>query len=135
MVDASTGSVVSKLAHGESGHEPFMVLRRALMLAVVCYSVLHLGYSLFQYGIFSGRAVSGDTYRAFLETIEWKQTGTLPLSTVLHPPLYYLILLPFTNLEFRDVALILYFTQFILYYFSVIGFFGHILPIVACWRR
>jgi len=120
MSSASGMIAESRVGRGRRSYEPLRALRAVVVLVVVGYSVLHLGYSLFHYSIFSDRAVSGDTYRAFLETIEWKRTGTLPPSTVLYPPLYYLILLPLTNLEFQDVARVLYFTQFILYYFSVI---------------
>ncbi|MBI3321301.1 MAG: DUF2029 domain-containing protein [Candidatus Omnitrophica bacterium] len=93
--------------------------QRLLLVLLIGYSLAHLTYSICRYNIFAGGG-SGDFHRAFYEAEAWRQTGALSLESVLHPPLYYLILRPFTHLEFRSVAYLFYFAQFLLFPLAVI---------------
>jgi len=102
-------------------------LRRALVVVLGCYTLLHVAYSLHHYNIFSGQ-LSGDFRRVFKEAVEWKQTGILPLGNVLYPPLYYLLLLPFTQWNFPSVTYVFYFLQFPLYYAAILYLVNAVSP-------
>lgn len=92
---------------------------KALVVLAVCYSVLHLGYSIVHYTIFSADMYrSRDFARVFLEAKAWRDTGLLPsFEGILYPPLYYVLVLPLTHLDFRMVTYLLYGAQFL--YFPI----------------
>jgi len=94
-------------------------LRRALIIAVIGYSALHLAYSVCRYNIVRGQG-SGDVLRTFQELQEWRQTGVLDYTGILHPPFYYALLLPFSTLGFDALRYTLYAIQFPLYVAAII---------------
>jgi len=94
------------------------VVKRALWAVLLVYTVLHLGYSVARYSVFSG-ASSGDFNRAYQEAAEFKQglASGKPLEGVFHPPFYYLLLLGTDALvggRFQAI-LFFYFLQFLLF--------------------
>lgn len=95
-----------------------MALRRLLWAALAVYTVLHVGYSVVRYSVFSG-ASSGDFNRVYQEAAEFKQglASGKPLEGVFHPPFYYLVLLATDTVaggRFRSI-LFFYFLQFLLF--------------------
>jgi len=90
---------------------------------VILYSAVHLGYSLWRYGPWDRDAntfvYGADVRRPWMEARIWKETGFLDFNDTIYPPLYYALLLPLTNLEFRVVEPILYYSQFLFYLLAI----------------
>lgn len=99
-------------------------LRRILIGLVICYSAAHLGYSLWRYGPWGRDAntfvYGADVRRPWTEARRWKETGFLDFKDTIYPPLYYALLVPLTDLDFRVVEPILYSSQFLLYLLAVV---------------
>ncbi len=93
---------------------------QAAVAIAVCYSALHLGYSVGRYNVLGRGSPDGLVYgmdmrRAVDEAREWRATGALNFRDVIYPPLYYALLTPLTGLEFRSVERIFYLAQFLLF--------------------
>ena len=96
---------------------------RLLLGLVICYSAVHLGYSLWRYRIW-GRDAStivygADVRRPWMEAKNWKAGKPLLLRDVIYPPLYYALMVPWTNLEYRVVEPIFYVSQFLWYLLAI----------------
>lgn len=90
---------------------------RTLLIGIaVCYSLVHLGYSMWRYSIFSNDPLyrARDLARVFEQAVALRQTGALPApDVVLYPPFYYLLLWPLTSIDFRTLTYGFYVAQFV----------------------
>ena len=122
MTESALPTIASASGSALTGRR---LLRRLLLAAVIGYSVLHLGYSLWRYRVWDrdgGAIVYGaDVRRPWTEAKRWKEGGSLIFQEVIYPPLYYALMLPWTGLEYRHVEHIFYACQF-LWYVLAIGF-------------
>lgn len=94
-------------------------MTQLLLLLVVGYSILHIVYSVCRYNIFLGQG-SGDVLRTFTELQYWRENGVLDYSGILHPPLYYAVLLPLAAFGFDVLRYTLYLVQFPLFFMAII---------------
>ena len=93
---------------------------KALFLALLLYSFLHLGYSVLRYNAFSGIS-SGDFNRVYQEATYWVRSATYSPDGVWHPPFYYWLLITLDRWLGGQQNLIyfFYFLQFLLFPWAI----------------
>ena len=99
-----------------------MSWRKGFLIALLCYSGLHLVSSVLRYNPWTRPEVSGDFHRIYDEALDykqhWEQTGKLPVMTgfrVYHGLPAYLLMFPLIHLGFNTVDYFFYLIQFLLF--------------------
>lgn len=91
--------------------------KKALLFLLAGYSVIHLGYSVFRYNVFTG-IPTGVFYEALNFERDWTASGP-NLIDMIYPPLYFMLFLPLAKLGVEWVTQVYYFFQFILFFYAI----------------
>ncbi len=98
--------------------------RKGLLVALLCYSALHLASAVLRYNPWTAPEVSGDFRQVYTDALDfrlhWEQTGKFPVAPVEGLRVYHglpanFLLFPFTYLEFTYVDHFFYLLQFLLF--------------------
>ncbi len=92
-------------------------MRKGLLFFLLGYGFIIFAHSVWTY---NPMTLSWIGQRAGAH--DWKLPKEPPLKEtgVYYPPLYYLLVLPFTHLDTRQADILSYFSQFILFYFAIL---------------
>ena len=99
--------------------------QRCCLCALLGYSVLHVGYSIYQYNPFVFEASGGDFRATFQGVLDWRRSGSFaavggPSNAVYYPPLFYVLLWPLTTVSWATAARLCYLAQWFPLYAAVV---------------